>query len=156
MFGRPYCVPVSVVVPRLAQVVIDSVDARRTAEFWRQLLGLVYRAGHEPPPPGVDDRAGREWLNLYRPDGTRLLAIEQVDQLTPTTWPDPTVPQQLHLDLVVDNVDELDACHERVIALGGMLRDDRRDDPEEPLRVYADPDGHTFCIFVLPPGGGAP
>jgi catechol 2,3-dioxygenase-like lactoylglutathione lyase family enzyme len=147
---------VSVVVPRFAQVVIDSVDARRSAEFWRQLLGLVYRAGHEPPPPVVDDRAGREWLNLYRPDGTRLLAIEQVDQLTPTTWPDPTVPQQLHLDLVVDNVDDLDACHERVIALGGTLRDDRREDPQEPLRVYADPDGHTFCIFVLAPGGGAP
>jgi catechol 2,3-dioxygenase-like lactoylglutathione lyase family enzyme len=143
---------VSDAVPRFAQVVIDSVDARRNAEFWRQLLGLVYRAGHEPPPPGVDDRAGREWLNLCRPDGSRLLAIEQVDELTPTTWPDASVPQQLHLDLVVDNVDELDACHERVLALGGTLRADRRDDPDEALRVYADPDGHTFCIFVVPPG----
>lgn len=138
-------------VPRFAQVVIDSVDARRSAEFWRQLLGLVYRPGHEPPVTGEDDRAGREWLNLYRPNGSRLLAIEQVDQLTPTTWPDATVPQQLHLDLVVNNVDELDACHERVLALGGKLREDRRNDPDEPLRVYADPDGHTFCIFVVAP-----
>ena len=147
----PYGVTVSDVVPRLAQVVIDSIDARRSAEFWRQLLGLVYRAGHEPPPPGVDDRAGREWLNLCRPDGTRLLAIEQVDELSPTTWPDATVPQQLHLDLVVHTVAELDAVHQRVLGLGGVLRDDRRDDPE-PLRVYADPDGHTFCVFVVAAG----
>jgi hypothetical protein len=30
------------------------------------------------------------------------------------------------------------------------LRIDRADDPEEAIRVYADPDGHTFCIFVVP------
>ena len=137
-------------MPRFRQVVIDSTDARRSAEFWRQLLGLVYRAGHEPPPSGEDDRAGREWLNLCRQDGSRVLAIEQVESLTPTTWPDATVPQQLHLDLTVSSVEELDACHDRVLSLGGVLRDDRRDDPEEPLRVYADPDGHTFCIFVVP------
>jgi catechol 2,3-dioxygenase-like lactoylglutathione lyase family enzyme len=59
----------------------------------------------------------------------------------------------LHLDLTVSDVDELDAVHDRVLALGGTLRQDRRDDPDEPLRVYADPDGHTFCIFVVP---GAP
>jgi hypothetical protein len=34
------------------------------------------------------------------------------------------VPQQLHLDFVVDTLDELDELHERA------------------------PDGHPFCIFV--------
>jgi hypothetical protein len=28
------------------------------------------------------------------------------------------------------------------------LRYDRSGDEEEPLRVYADPAGHPFCIFV--------
>ena len=48
-------------------------EARReavAAEFWRQLLGLVYRDGQEPPGPGQDDPAGRDWLNLRRPDGS--------------------------------------------------------------------------------------
>jgi hypothetical protein len=27
-------------------------------------------------------------------------------------------------------------------------KDPQADDPEEPLRVYADPAGHPFCIFV--------
>jgi hypothetical protein len=58
------------------------------------------------------------------------------------------VPQQLHLDLTVTSVAELDAQHERALALGARLRYDRSDDPEEPLRVYADPAGHPFCVFV--------
>ena len=58
------------------------------------------------------------------------------------------VPQQLHLDLTVADRAELDAVHRRVLELGGVLRLDRSDDPEEPLRVYADPDGHPFCVFV--------
>jgi catechol 2,3-dioxygenase-like lactoylglutathione lyase family enzyme len=134
--------------PILRQVVIDTTDARATAEFWRHLLGLVYRPGHEPPPEGEDDPAGRDWLNLRDPDGTPRLAFQQVPALTPTTWPDHGVPQQLHLDLSVDDVDALDAAHEQVLSLGGDLRLDRSDDPVEPLRVYADPAGHTFCIFV--------
>lgn len=135
-------------VPVLCQVVIDTTDARETAEFWRELLGLVYRPGHEPPPPGADDPAGRDWLNLRDPDGAPRLAFQQVATLSPSTWPDDTVPQQLHLDLTVGSVVELDVVHERALALGGQLRLDRSTDPEEPLRVYADPAGHPFCVLV--------
>jgi hypothetical protein len=71
-------------VPQLRQVVVDTTDARRSAEFWRQLLGLVYRPGHEPPP-GADDPAGRDWLNLHHPDGSPALAFQQVDQLARPT-----------------------------------------------------------------------
>jgi catechol 2,3-dioxygenase-like lactoylglutathione lyase family enzyme len=138
----------TVPTPKLCQVVLDTVDARRSAEFWRRLLGLGYRPGHEPPPAGHDDPAGRDWLNLFDADGNPRLAFQQVPELTPTTWPDHTVPQQLHLDLTVDDVSELDAVHARVLDLGGQLRLDRSDDPQEPLRVYADPAGHTFCVFV--------
>lgn len=136
------------VTPRLRQVVLDSTDARRAAEFWRQLLGLVYRPGHELPAPGADDPAGRDWLNLRLADGTPLLAFQQVPELTPSTWPEHRVPQQLHLDLTVLDVEELSAVHGTVLALGGALRLDRSDDPEEPLHVFADPDGHPFCVFV--------
>lgn len=136
------------VTPRLRQVVLDSTDASRAAEFWRQLLGLVYRSGQEPPPRGEDDPDGRDWLNLRLPDGSPLLAFQQVDALPTATWPDTAVPQQLHLDLIVRDVAELDAVRDRVIVLGGTLRLDRAGDQEEPLRVYADPDGHPFCVFV--------
>lgn len=45
---------------------------------------------------------------------------------------------------------ELDRQHDRALALGARLRLDRSDDAEEPLRVYADPAGHLFCLFVTP------
>jgi catechol 2,3-dioxygenase-like lactoylglutathione lyase family enzyme len=136
------------VTPRLVQVVLDTTDARSAAEFWRQLLGLFYRSGDEPPDPGEDDPAGRDWLNLRLPEGTPLLAFQQVSELGRATWPGQRIPQQLHLDLMVRDVAELDAVHARVIELGGGLRFDRSDDEEEPLRVFTDPDGHPFCVFV--------
>jgi hypothetical protein len=135
-------------VPRLQQVVLDTTNARASAEFWRQLLGLVYRPGSEPPPPGEDDPDGRDWLNLQTSTGDPFLAFQQVAELPRSTWPEARIPQQLHLDLTVPSKSELDLIHSRVIALGGELLLDRSDDPEEALRVYADPDGHPFCIFV--------
>jgi catechol 2,3-dioxygenase-like lactoylglutathione lyase family enzyme len=135
-------------VPRLRQVVLDTTDARASAEFWRELLDLAYRPGHEAPASGEDDPAGEDWLNLQTRDGRPFLAFQQVDKLPRSTWPDDRIPQQLHLDLSVPSKTDLDAAHSRVIALGAELRLDRSEDPEEPLRVYADPDGHPFCIFV--------
>ena len=129
--------------PELLQVVLDTTDTRRLADFYRDLLGLRYAPGHETPDPAGDD-----WLVLVDGSGARRLAFQQVSSVPAATWPEGSVPQQLHLDLTVPGIDELDAQHERVLALGGRLLRDRAADPEEPLRVYADPAGHPFCIFV--------
>jgi hypothetical protein len=129
-------------------VVFDTTDARAAAEFWRQFLQLVYRRGHEPPPPGADDPAGRDWLNLCTRDGEPALAFQQVAELPPSTWPRAGIPQQLHLDLSVATPEELTQARERILALGGTLLLDRFDDPEEPLYAFADLDGHPFCVFV--------
>ena len=134
--------------PVLAQVVLDTTDPRRLAEFYRQFLGCAYRPGDEPPPPGADDKLGRDWLVLRTPDGNRALAFQYTERLKQTTWPGDEVPQQLHLDIVVPDKPELDRQHERALSLGAALRLDRSDDPEEPLRVYADPAGHLCCVFV--------
>jgi len=137
-----------VTVPKLQSFVLDTTDARRLAEFYRELLGLEYREGDEPPPAGSDYPQGRDWLVLLGPDGSWRLAFQQTSGVRPTTWPDDEVPQQAHLDTTVDSVEELNRQHDRILALGGTLRFDRSDDPEEPLRAYADPDGHIFCVFV--------
>ena len=135
--------------PELRQVVLDATDARALAEFYRELLGWRYRPGDEPPPAGEPDPKGRDWLVLQDAAGGGRLAFQQVTELPEPTWPDNSaVPQQLHLDLAVRTTADLDAQHERALALGARLRCDRSDDPEEPLRVYADPAGHPFCIFV--------
>ena len=128
--------------PHLRQVVLDSTDVRGLAEFYRQLLGFRYRPGDEQP--GSDD----DWLVLQDEDGRTRVAFQQVDDLPSSTWPAPGVPQQLHLDLTVRTIAELDVQHDRALGLGARLLLDRSDHEEEPLRVYADPAGHPFCIFV--------
>jgi len=141
-------------VPALRQVVLDGTDIRTLAEFYRRLLGLRYRPGDEPPAAGLPDPQGRDWLVL-RGDGGPQVAFQQVASLPEVTWPEGPVSQQLHLDLTVSSTDELDAQHERAMALGARLLDDQSEDPEEPLRVYADPAGHPFCIFVAGPPAGS-
>ncbi len=129
-------------VPKLRQVVLDGTDVRGLAEFWRELLGLHYRPGDEQPSDEDD------WLVLRNAAGLGQLAFQRVERLAESTWPDDTIPQQLHLDLSVSTPGELLAQHDRALALGARLIFDRFEDPEEPLRVYADPAGHPFCIFV--------
>jgi catechol 2,3-dioxygenase-like lactoylglutathione lyase family enzyme len=136
--------------PTLQAVVLDSTDARALAEFYRQLLGYEYRPGDEPPASGQPDERGRDWLVLLDPSGQARIAFQQVDELPPSTWPDDRVPQQLHLDLSVPTVEDLVAQDQRARSLGARLLDDRFDDAQEPLYVYADPAGHPFCILVAP------
>jgi catechol 2,3-dioxygenase-like lactoylglutathione lyase family enzyme len=137
--------------PTLRGIVVDSTDARAAAEFYRQLLGFRYRAGSEPPPGGEDDPAARDWLVLENPAGGPHLALQPVQSLPPSTWPGTERPQQLHLDLFLADRDALAEQHARALALGARVLKDRFDNPEEPLYVYADLDGHPFCMFS-PPG----
>ncbi len=127
--------------PKLRQVVLDGTDIRALAEFYRELFGLTYRDGDER-------HEDQDWLVLNSPNGGMGLAFQQVDALPEPTWPDPPIPQQLHLDSVVPSLADLDAQHERARKLGARVLLDRRADPDEPLFVYADPAGHPFCIFV--------
>ncbi|MDN5919741.1 MAG: VOC family protein [Pseudonocardia sp.] len=137
--------------PTLRQTVLDCTDARALAEFHRALLGYRYRPGDEAPDPGEPDPQGNDWLVLRHPDGAAALAFQQVDALPEAIWPDGTVPQMLHLDLTVPTTRELDRQHDRGLGLGARQLLDRSDDREEPLRVYADPAGHPFCLFVAEP-----
>ncbi len=139
------------VFPVIRQTVLDTTDPRRLAEFYRQLFGLLYREGDEPPGPGQPDPKGQDWLILTSPADGMALAFQKVERLPEATWPDGPVPQQAHLDSTVPTVADLEIQHERAIALGARLLEDRLDDPEEPLRVYADPAGHPFCIVAMAP-----
>jgi catechol 2,3-dioxygenase-like lactoylglutathione lyase family enzyme len=132
--------------PKLLHTAIDTTDARALAEFYRQLLGVEYRPGDEPPTDGAADDA--DWLVLVDSDGGRTLAFQQVERLERTTWPTHDVPMQMHLDLTVSSPAELHRHRERAESLGAQLLLDRTDDADEPLYVLADPSGHPFCIFV--------
>ncbi len=88
------------------------------------------------------------WLALVDADGARKLAFQQVARLERTTWPQPDVPMQMHVDFTVSNVTALRRHRERAESLGAQLLLDRVDDSNEPLYVLTDPSGHPFCLFV--------
>ena len=134
--------------PSVVQVVLDTTDVRGLAEFYRKLLGFAYRAGDQPPAGDQIDERGQDWLVIHHPSGSPRIAFQQVATLQRSTWPQHEVPQQLHLDLSVPTRRDLEMQHERALELGATLLYDRSQDEQEPLRVYADPAGHPFCIFV--------
>jgi hypothetical protein len=59
----------------------------------------------------------------------------------PPTWPDGTIPKQVHLDL---SVDDLDAAEAEAIRLGAR----QAGTSPEPTRwrVMLDPASHPFCL----------
>lgn len=113
-------------VPRFDTVTIDCPEPRALAEFYGALLEW-------PVPDGDGD-----YVALDPPGGGTALTFQRAPGYVAPTWPDQSVPQQMHLDLAVDDPD---AAHDRAIALGA-----RHLDTSEKFRVYADPVGHLFCL----------
>lgn len=131
--------------PHLMHTAIDTTDCRGLAEFYRELLGLRYRPGDEPPTTGADDA---DWLVLVDAEGRRCLAFQGVGRLDPTTWPEHDVPMQMHLDFSVSSAEELARHRDRALELGARIVLDRTGDQDEALYVLADPSGHPFCLLV--------
>jgi catechol 2,3-dioxygenase-like lactoylglutathione lyase family enzyme len=132
--------------PILLHTAIDAQDCRALGEFYRELLGLRYRAGEEPPADGSPDDV--DWLVLLDQDGNRVLTIQEKKDTTAPTWPAEDVPIQMHMDFRVPSVEELERHRARAEALGARLLHDRSRDEGEPLYVLADPAGHPFCLLV--------
>jgi hypothetical protein len=93
------------------------------------------------------ERYDAGYVKLRRPDGARPeIGFENGDDVRPR-WPHPAYPQQLHLDIEVADMEAADALARRHGA--GLLRDN-----VGRHRVYADPVGHPFCLYLA--RGGAP
>lgn len=75
--------------------------------------------------------------------GGARLAFQLAPDHRPPQWPDPAHPQQLHLDL---EVDDLDVGERAVLALGAV-KTGVQPEPDA-FRVFLDPAGHPFCLVV--------
>lgn len=118
---------------RLTATVLGTPDPRALARFYQRLLDWPIR----------DDTP--EWATLRPGDGPGLSFQLEADHVRPVWPPQPGTQQmQLHLDLEVDDLDA--ACELAVEA--GAERIGGYDDPDDMVRIFADPDGHVFCLFV--------
>ncbi len=132
--------------PVLLHTAIDARNCRGLAEFYRELLGLQYRPGDEPPCDGSQDDA--DWLVMVDNKGNRVLTIQEKKDTSPPTRPSEQVPMQMQMDFAVPTAEDLE-CHRRhAQELGANVLYDRSQEEGEPLYVMADPAGHPFCLLV--------
>ena len=114
-------------IGRLHHLAIDCPDPDALAGFYSDLLGLpvTYRSA--------------DWVVVSADETTSGLAFQRAPDHKRPTWPSPGVPQQMHLDIMVD---DLESAGEAVVALGATrLPGDH---------VFADPAGHPFCLIPRP------
>jgi catechol 2,3-dioxygenase-like lactoylglutathione lyase family enzyme len=116
----------------LTAAVLDAPDARDLAGFYQRLLGW---------PIGRDEP---DWVTLRPPGGGAGLSFQTETAYIRPTWPAGPGDQQMmvHLDI---EVDDLDAAGAHARAAGAVLADYQ---PQEDVRVYLDPAGHPFCLWV--------
>lgn len=119
-----------VMIGRLHHLAIDCPEPLELARFYAALLGkpITYQS---------DD-----WVVVADNDHTSGLGFQRAPDHQRPQWPDPTRPQQMHLDVMVD---DQDAAGSAVLALGARKLS---------ASVYEDPAGHPFCLIPRP--GWAP
>jgi len=110
-------------------LVFDAPDLNVESTFWASMLGGTVEA--------EDD-----WHTI-RVDGQEVLGIQLAPNHVPPQWPDGS-PQQLHLDLMIE---DLGAAHAEALSLGAELLQPSPDtSAPSGFQVYADPAGHPFCL----------
>jgi catechol 2,3-dioxygenase-like lactoylglutathione lyase family enzyme len=119
---------------RLSAAVLGTPDPQGLARFYQRLLGWPLR----------DDDP--QWATLRPEDGGTGLSFQLERDHEPPVWPPEPGAQQMqqHLDIEVDDLAAACALAEEAgaVHIGGHT------DDAEDVRVYADPAGHPFCLFV--------
>jgi catechol 2,3-dioxygenase-like lactoylglutathione lyase family enzyme len=116
-------------------VIIDCPDPAALAEFYSELLGQPVTYSSE------------DFVVVAASDRASGLGFQLAPDYQPPTWPADAVPQQIHFDVMVD---DLAVAAERVQAIGACPLGPHG----EGANVFADPAGHPFCLIPRP--GWAP
>ncbi|NUP75703.1 MAG: VOC family protein, partial [Sinomonas sp.] len=111
-------------IARFPSVVIDCPDPGALASFYGAMLD--WKSEVSP-----------DWVEL-RADYGQVLSFQKVEDYNPPRWPSQEAPQQMHLDVVVDDLDVAEAA---VLELGASKADYQ---PGTTFRVFLDPAGHPF------------
>lgn len=118
--------------------VFDAAELETESAFWAGVLG------------GDVDR-GDHW-HMVVVDGRPRIGVQHAPDHVPPDWPDGSPPQQMHVDLWVD---DFPAAHEKVTTLGArVLQPATGAATGDDFQVYADPAGHPFCLCFMV--GGVP
>jgi hypothetical protein len=116
-------------IARFPGFVIDCPDPGVLAAFYGALLGW-------------DVKVDEAWAEIRPEGGGDCISFQQVQDYREPRWPEQSAPQQMHLDLMVE---DLDAGEAAAIELGARKAEHQ---PGTTFRVFLDPAGHPFCLCV--------
>ncbi|MEW1951872.1 VOC family protein [Terrabacter sp. NPDC080008] len=119
-------------IGRLASVSFDCPDPAVLADFYGSVLGLA--RAYESPDGGV----------ISLSDGRFAVTMMRTTDHVAPTWPDSRQQQQVHLDILVD---DLDVAVARTVALGAT--EAAHQPAPAAWRVLLDPAGHPFCLTTV-------
>ena len=111
-------------------IVLDTDDLSGLATFYGELLGCKITSNEE------------DWITL-KGDADVALGFQLAPNHRPPTWPSNDVPQQIHLDLHVNDLEEAARFAE---SLGARRVKDVS--PNGSFIVFVDPSGHPFCLCL--------
>ncbi|MFI6594845.1 VOC family protein [Nonomuraea sp. NPDC050536] len=117
-------------IARYRTTVLDCPDPRALAEFYSKLLGW--------PIVSAED----DWVVVSDGGSPKRLAFQLAADHQPPDWPGAERPQQLHLDVTVD---DLDVAEKQVLVIGAV-KHEHQPSEEDSFRVFLDPAGHPFCL----------
>jgi hypothetical protein len=120
-------------IARFPSIVLDCPDPVALATFYGSMLDWKVDLSN------LDEADG--WIDV-KADYGQCLSFQQVADYKAPKWPGQEVPQQMHLDVVVD---DLDAAEAAVIELGATKHEHQ---PGTSFRVFLDPAGHPFCLCL--------
>ncbi|MFF8404220.1 VOC family protein [Streptomyces sp. NPDC014846] len=115
-------------------LVLDCAEPEKLAEFYKELL------------EGEQTHASANLVEIRGADGVRLAFRRDVNA-TPPSWPRPENSLQVHLDFLVEDLDE---AERRVVGLGGRPIEARDAAGPYEERGYSDPAGHSFTLRMVP------
>jgi catechol-2,3-dioxygenase len=115
-------------IATFSAVALDCREPVALAEFYSALIGA--------PIERTDD----DWVQLTSTGGAAI-AFQLAPGHVPPKWPTDELPQQIHLDF---DVPDIDAAEPAVLALGARKHEFQPGG--ENFRVYLDPAGHPFCL----------
>jgi len=125
---------------------IDCVDPVNLAKFYSSITGLKVDITTENSDSNI------VWVELKNNQGIPKLAFQKVANYKAPTWPEGPIPQQLHLDFAVKDLDETEI---ELLKIGAVKTEfqpgsPKTNDYSTEFRVYLDPEGHPFCIIHRP------
>lgn len=123
-------------IAKYAYTALDCQDPITLAEFYSKITGWPVEPLGDFKPQEVT------WLELLDENGATRMGFQKIENYKRPTWPEGPVPQQLHLDF---HVTDMEKARAELLAIGAIQADYQSADN---FQVFFDPEGHPFCLVL--------